>query len=79
MDFSDRKCCEDGLGTKKSLSYYRKMAVQMILNLSVFNFSLFWTGEKDPRSFSGRTDRQTGGGGQTSRQAKADRQTDEVA
>ena len=57
MDFSDRKCCEDGLGTKKSVNYYRKMAVQLILNLSVFNFSLFWTGEKDPRLFGGRTDR----------------------
>ena len=76
MDFSYRKCCEDGLGTKTSVSYYWEMAVQIILNLSVFNFSLFWTGEKDPRSFGGRTDRQTGGGGQTGRQATVDRQTD---
>ena len=55
------------------------MVAKLILNLSVFNLSLFWTGEKDPRSFGGRTDRQTGGGGQTGRQATVDRQTDEAA
>ena len=41
MDFSDRKCCEDGLGTKKSVSYYHKIAVQLILNLSVFSLFCF--------------------------------------
>ena len=41
MDFSDRKCGEDGLGTKKSVSYYHKTAVQLILNLSVFSLFCF--------------------------------------
>ena len=72
MDFSDRKCCEDGLGPKTSVSYYQKMAVQLILNLSVFNFSLFRTGEKDPR-VAGR-DRSADG--QTGRQADRLRWTD---
>ena len=38
MDFSDRKCCEDGLGNKKRPGFfYLKMCVQLILNLSVFS------------------------------------------
>ena len=37
MDFSDRKCCEDGLGNEKRSGVYFKMCVQLILNLSVFS------------------------------------------
>ena len=36
MDFTDRKCCEDGLGNKKRSGFPLKMGVQLILNLSVF-------------------------------------------
>ena len=37
MDFSDRKCCEDGSGNKKSSGFYLKMCVELILNVSVFS------------------------------------------
>ena len=37
MDFSDRKCCVDGLGNKKMSGFYFKMCVQLILKLSVFS------------------------------------------
>ena len=37
MDFSDRKCCQDGLGNKKMSGFYFKMCVQLILKLSIFS------------------------------------------
>ena len=67
MDFSERKCSGDGLGIKNRSVISLKMVANSILNLSVF--IVFWAGEKDPRSFGGRTDRQTGGGGQTDRRS----------
>ena len=76
MDFYERKCSGGGLGNKKGVAIHLKMEAKLISNLSVFNFSLFWAGEKDQQLFGGRTGRQIGGGGQTGRQAKADRQTD---
>ena len=41
MDFSDRKCCEDGLGNKKGPGFYLKIVAQLILNLSVFSLFVF--------------------------------------
>ena len=38
MDFSDRKCCEDGLGNIEKVRFLLyKMCVQLILELSVFS------------------------------------------
>ena len=37
MDFSDRKCCENGLGNKKRSGFCFKMCVQLILKLSVLS------------------------------------------
>ena len=46
MDFSDRICSGDGLGTKKGSGFYLKMVVQLILNLSVFPLFVFFFKEE---------------------------------
>ena len=53
MDFSDRKCCEDGLGNKKRSGFYLKMCVQLILNLSVFSlFCVFLRGNSTAKKLA---------------------------
>ena len=46
MDFSDRICSGDGLGTKKGSGFYLKMVEQLILNLSVFPLFVFFFKEE---------------------------------
>ena len=41
MDFSERKCSGDGLGTKNGSVISLKMVVNSILNLSVFSICCF--------------------------------------
>ena len=54
MDFSERKCSGDGLGTKNGSVISLKMVENLILNLSLFHFV--------PRDLS--ADRHTSVGGQ---------------
>ena len=71
MDFSERKCSGDGLGTRNGPVISLKMVANSILNLSVFHFL--------PRSFGGQTDRRWRTDRPTDRRRRTDRQTDEAA
>ena len=68
MDFSERKCSGDGLGTNNGPVISLKRVANSILNLSVFHLV--------PRSFGGRKDIQAEVDRQTYR--LTDRQTDKL-